>query len=281
MEAKNIDDTLVKLMSNEPVIPTEVPPVVASPNEPEAPKIEAELPLEAPKIPVETPEIAESETKPATDSPIDEYGNPVEKAKTYTEEEVQRMIRDRLSRGKYAEQQQPIQNTQPPQQEQTEEGEEDWRTQLRKEIRSEMTQAQKESQEYAWRQQQADIQSQFESKFTTGMSKYSDFQQVVADKPITDTMLMAARNLDNPAAFIYGAAKLHPQELSRIAQINDPYAQASEIGRLHERMVKERKGASSSPRPLEAPKGDIPQKNAPHQIPIDERIHNYAKQKRK
>src|ERR1700677_5383005 len=38
-------------------------------------------------------------TDRASEGPIDEYGNEIEKERTYTEQEVQGMIRDRLRRG--------------------------------------------------------------------------------------------------------------------------------------------------------------------------------------
>jgi hypothetical protein len=121
-------------------------------------------------------------------------------------------------------------------------------------------------------------QMEFEDKFNSGMSKYSDFHQVVSGKPITDSMLMAIRTFDNPAGFIYAASKIHSQEIDRIARIEDPYVQASEIGRLHEKMVKERKTVSKAPHPIESPKGDIGQKL--DTIPsIESRIDSYGKQK--
>ena len=111
MEAKNIDDTLVKLMANEPVEPTVNTPVESvqevTPTPVEAVEQPADAPIQAeqPTNLVETgnKSVTEKSTdKPVTSDPIDEYGNPVEKSKTYTEEEVQRMIRDRLSRGRRA-----------------------------------------------------------------------------------------------------------------------------------------------------------------------------------
>jgi hypothetical protein len=290
MEAKNIDDVLVGAMTAHMTGEKVPQPVEHVVEHIETPDIKNDEVQESQDIQAETPtNSVESSNKPvteekaATDSPIDEYGNPVEKARLYTEEELNQRIRDRLSRGKYAEEQYqpPQQPIQQPQQQVDDDVEEDWRTQLRREIRTEMTQAQQEANENAWRQQESAKQADFESKFTSGMGKYQDFQQVVANKPITDHMLLATRNLDNPAAFIYGAAKLHPQELSRIASIQDPYAQASEVGRLHERMIKERKVASDAHKPLQAPKGDLPQKNAPSKISLEDRIQQYAKQKRK
>jgi hypothetical protein len=93
-------------------------------------------------------------------------------------------------------------------------------------------------------------------------------------------MMLATRSLENPAAFVYGASKLHPKELDRISRIPDPIVQASEVGRLHERMVKERNMISKAPKPIEPTKSDMPGKVIP-KVTIEDRIHQYAKQKRK
>jgi len=234
------------------------------------------------------PEIEAIESKPdqetkAVDSPIDEYGNPVEKPRVYTEEEVNKMMRDRFSRGKYAEQPQQIQQqikqdakdfTADPN------SEESWETQLEAFVERTIEKRQVKQSETQWRANEAAKQADFESKFTTGMNKYQDFHKVVEGKPITNDMLMATRSLDNPAAFVYGASKLHPQELDRISRIADPYAQAAEVGRLHERMIKDSKAASKAPVPLTPPKGDLPNK-AISQPSLEDRITSYAKQKRK
>lgn len=295
MEAKNIDDVLVKAMSEQgnsepqPQVDVVERPVEPVQSEQVTPSDETTAQLQDAQEQQNEP--SETDTKEVTDSkekvekqnnsPIDEYGNPVEKPRLYTEEELNQRIRERLSRGKYAEQQNTNQ-TQPQSQPASEEvTDEDWRVQLRKEIRHEMTQAQQEEQQRQWQHHESMKQAQFEEKFTAGMSKYQDFQQVVAGKPITDTMMIAARDLENPAAFVYAASKLHPQELARISQISNTLAQATEVGRLHERMVKERKGASSAPKPIEPPKGDLPSKVISNQPSIDERINNYARQKRK
>jgi hypothetical protein len=290
MDAKNIDDVLVQSMSNQETTHTNNAIVNEQVERPVEPPIEnkgsseASEPLEtAAKQPDETP-ITDQESKvsSAPDSPIDEYGNPVEKSKTYTEEEVQRLIHDRLSRGRRN-------DNAPPQQvkkiqqdfEADENSEEPLAEQLKRFVYETITEREQRVSEQRWQQQQYAKQADFETKFTSGMGKYSDFHQVVDGKPITDHMVLATRAFDNPAAFVYGASKLHPQELDRIARIEDPYAQASEVGRLHERMLKERKQASNTSRPLEIPKGDMPQKTAPNSISIDERINNYGRQKRK
>jgi hypothetical protein len=227
--------------------------------------------------------VSSLEQKPSN---IDEYGNPVEKPRTYTEEEVQRMIRDRLSRGRYAEQAQPT----PAHVQQAvkdfkadPESEESWEVQLNNFIdkRLETRQAQLRQQE--WEQQESQRQVEFEAKFTAGMNKYQDFESVVskAAPAITPTMMLATRNLDNPAAFVYAAAKLHPGELDRISRIGDRYAQAAEVGRLHERMIKTRGLSSNAPKPIEAPKSDIASKPINPQPSLDQRIFEYGKQKRK
>jgi len=235
------------------------------------------------------------ETNSKESSPIDEYGNPVEKPRLYTEEELNQRIRDRLSRGKYAEQEQQQYRPQQPNnytQQQVNQAkadgfehdpnsEETWDQQLKGFMNQVLDEREANRAEQQWRQQETAKQAEFQDKFSSGMSKYNDFHQVVAGKPITDSMMLATRNLDNPAAFVYGASKMHPQELDRISRINDPYVQAAEIGILHERMVKERKGITNAPKPIQAPRGDVPSRVQGNKQSIDQRILADAKQRRR
>jgi hypothetical protein len=55
--------------------------------------------------------------------------------------------------------------------------------------------------------------------------------------------------MDNPAAFLYAAAKRNPQELERISKIRDPFAQAREMGNL-ESSMRRNKPTTKAPRPL-------------------------------
>jgi len=280
MEAKNIDDVLVKSMNEQaPVQPHSAP----------IPEVSAPIPQESEPEPVEQPKVENvvQEQEPeapreTSDNPIDEYGNPVEKPRTYTEDEVQRMIRDRLSRGRHAEQQpSPQQIKHATDNFQSDpNSEESWEVQLESFIEKTIDKRQAKQSEQQWREQEAAKQADFESRFSAGMNKYNDFHSVVAGKPITDSMMLATRHLDNPASFVYGAAKLHPGELERISKIQDPYVQAAEVGRLHERMVKTRATNSQAPKPLEAPKGDMPSKHN-YQPSLEQRITEHAKAKRK
>lgn len=186
---------------------------------------------------------------------VDEYGNEVTKPKLYTEEELNRIVRERLSRGRQNNSHPQFHqqnNVQPVQQEESE----DWRQELRTEIKNTMSEVYKQQAEENWRNHELKKQADFEDKFTRGMSKYNDFRDVVEGKPITDAMLVATRAMDNPAAFIYAVAKHHPQELDRIARIEDGSVQALEMGRLEERMKKSR-SVSNSPRPINTPSGDL------------------------
>ena len=115
--------------------------------------------------------------------------------------------------------------------------------------------SQKEQQN-AQEQREKSMQAEFEDKMYRGMSKYRDFQDVVSKMPISDTMLLSTRQMKDPAAFIYAASKTQGKELQRIAQIQDAYHQAAEMGRLEERMRKIRAG-TGSPRPVSEIKGDV------------------------
>lgn len=208
-----------------------------------------------------------SEDAPSPEN-VDEYGNPVAKQKTYTEDEVQAMIRRRL-REKHAEPavQQAAQDFKPDRA-----SEETWEQQLGDFVEKKITDLAVKRQQVEMQEAEQASQAEFEGKFTSGMQKYSDFESVVGGKPITTSMMMAARSMQDPAAFLYAACKQQPAEIERIAKMKDPYAQVAEIGRLEERMKKARV-ITNAPRPasrisgdatFEAPKESVDQKIASH-----------------
>jgi hypothetical protein len=110
----------------------------------------------------------------------------------------------------------------------------------------------REQEETQVRQREAQTQQEFEGKFRDGMGKFHDFVDVIGELPfeITNPMTLATRGMADPAAFLYAASKRNPQELERISKIRDPYAQMTEIGRLEERMRKN-KPTTKAPRPLD------------------------------
>jgi hypothetical protein len=302
MEAKNVDDILVKEMQQtpqsqpqpqvsnplpEPEHASESTPRTADPQDQgDSAQGEYDVLRETPKMQNEQkePENAQSQSKPQ-DSKIDEYGNPIEPPRIYTEEEVQRMIRERLSRGRHADQPQPTNR-------QIEKAVDDFKAdphsddaleQLNTFIDKRIESRQKEQREREWRNQEAMRQAEFESKFNAGMNKYQDFEHVVGKVGplITPTMMRATSGLNDPAAFLYAAAKLHPGEIERISRLGDGVVQAAEVGRLHERMVKARNLASAAPKPIEPVKGDLPNKAYNPKLSIDQRINEYGRQKRR
>lgn len=274
MEAKSVDSILVDQINQ-----AQKPPVVAPSPAPEVSAPPPPAPESAPALEADVPRGTESEPEPESkdQGPIDEYGNPIAPPKVYTEEEVNRMMRERFSRGKWAEQPQPAPQVAP--QPQAQPGEENWEEQLNTYIDKRVETRERDRQERAWREDQAAKQADFEARFSSGMNKYQDFHQVVASQPISDSMLLATRTLENPAAFVYGAAKLYPQDLAKISHINDPIAQAAEIGRLHEKMVKNQTKLSAAPKPIETAKSDLPPKAVNPQLSIDQRINDYGRQK--
>ena len=209
----------------------------------------------------------------------DEYGNKVEKARIYTEDEVQRMIRDRLSRGQHSQpQQQSVQQAASDFQADPN-NPDDWQVQLESFVKNTIDKVGKESQERAFQEEKNRQQADFESKFTTGMEKYKDFREVVSKVPITDAMMRAASAMKDPAAFIYAAAKNQGKEIERIARLTDPYHQAREIGELHANMKKVR-NISQTAKPLSPTKGDMPAKYEPKRS-IDALIQQHAKSRRR
>lgn len=190
----------------------------------------------------------------------DEYGNEKNPVKTYTEEEVNerinKAVRERLARAE--KNNQPQQPTQQPQQkfEYNENSDVGWEQQLEQFVEktvSNMTVKQHQRQQ---QQREQAAQAEFEQRFHDGMSKFNDFVDVVGSKPITDAMTVATRAMKDPAAFLYAASKRESKELERISQIPDAYAQMVEMGKLEERMRKN-KTPTQAPRPLSKTQEDI------------------------
>jgi hypothetical protein len=127
----------------------------------------------------------------------------------------------------------------------------DWQQQLREFVKQTVSSMDVEKNTKQQRAEETRLQAEFESKFRDGMNRFDDFREVMTSLPceITDAMTLATRAMDNPAAFLYAAAKRNPQELERISRIRDPYAQMTEIGKLEERMRKN-KPTTKAPRPL-------------------------------
>jgi hypothetical protein len=214
--------------------------------------------LEAPQ---EEPDEPEDEKPEKKEPDYDDYGNTKTPSKTYTEEEVNerinKAVRERLARGNAQNQQ--TTNQQIEQQTKSFDYDPDsndsWETQLEQFVEKAVSKiGQKQAQEQQ-RARDEQVQAEFEDKFTRGMSRFSDFREVVGAQPVTDPMTYALRGLSDPAAFIYAASKRHPQELSRIAQIADPAAQIMEMGRLEERMRKTAPG-TKAPKPVSRSRDD-------------------------
>jgi len=215
----------------------------------------------------------------ATSEDTDEYGLEVPKARTYTEDEVQRMIRDRLSRGQHA--QPAVQHAAAQDFQVDPNSDQPWEQQLESFVKGTIEKVNRETQTREYQRQEAEVQSKFEVKFTMGMEKFGDFKEVVGQMPITDSMMMAIRDMDNPATFIYAAAKMQPEEVKRIAALTDPFQQAKEMGRLDERMRKA-KNISRTAVPLKSTKGDMAERSSDKpKYSIDNLIDKHAKSRRK
>ena len=230
-EPVNLEDTSTKLEVEPPNLPTRAEPV------------------EAVEKVAEEPTQSESEAKET-----DDYGTPVsKKEKVYTEAEVQEMIRRRVK-----EKHEPAQPIQQQQSQPANEGDgESWEAQLESFVEQTLSKREQKLQEQSWQQAQQHRQAEFEIKFNSGAAKYDDFESVVMGKPLTPQMVTATMGMDNPAAFIYAAAKSQAGELDRISKIPDPLIQAVELGKLEERMKKAKAHVSSAPRPIDMVKGDV------------------------
>lgn len=235
----------------------------------------------------------EHEDKPTKE--LDDYGNPIKpeskKEKMYSQQEVNNMIRERLARGNHGMQPtnaEVAQATQAVQQQVSQHQDADWQVELKSIIkdvvtdqqRQAQTQAQQQEQqqrEESWRNQELQRQAEFEDKFNRTRSNYRDFETVLSDSAINDGILMAARGMSDPAAFLYNAAKKHPKDIERISRLTDITQIGLEIGRLDEKMRKA-PPVTRAPRPLKQEPGDMGFKVRPVSN-IDSLIENDARLK--
>lgn len=230
------------------------------------------------------PKETQNEEQPEDDE-LDDYGNHKAKPKTYTEDEVNerinKAIRDRLSR--MERNNQP--NTQQAQQakdagfEYNPDSSQDWQQQLEQFVEQTVTKMSSKKEQQAQAQREEQAQAEFELKFHNGMSKFQDFRDVVGSQPVTDAMTIATRAMKDPAAFLYAASKRHPQELQRISQIPDQYAQMVEVGKLEERMRKS-KTSTKAPRPVSKTREDAGMPTQSSKAPTIEDLIAHADAKR-
>jgi hypothetical protein len=195
----------------------------------------------------------ETSESQAPEKEYDDYGNEKPKPRTYTQEEVNEMFRRRFKNKPQDEQHAVMQQIQ--QSGKQFEFDPDSTQSLPQQLESFVEQTvqkmtQKREAEEAQRKDR-EIQEEFEEKFSSGMQKFHDFRDVMLGLPfeITNPMTLATRSMADPAAFLYAAAKRNPQELERISKLRDPYAQMTEIGKLEERM-RRNKPTTKAPRPL-------------------------------
>jgi len=246
--------------------------------------------------PVETEESSDSlydsgtqalanENEPAqteVESNIDEYGNEIPKQeKVYTQAEVDARINEAIRKRLKERAEEPAQQQAPPQDFQYDAGSSDsWEAQLEAFNEAWFQKREQRARQEQYQRYEEQTQAEFEIKFNQGAAKYQDFEQVVMGKPLTPQMVIATRGMQDPAAFIYAAAKTQAPELERISRLADPYAQAVELGRLEQRMRQSRASVSKAPRPIDAVKGDAPEPKGPKTWSIDDKLRQAEKESR-
>jgi len=130
-----------------------------------------------------------------------------------------------------------------------------WEKQLSDFVKQTVSSMQTDQRNEERQRQEQTAQREFAQKFSKGMERFGDFREIVGSQPIDDAMTLSLRAMNDPTAFIYAASKRHPQELERISKLQDPYARMVEMGKLEERMRKN-KPTTKAPRPLGRTKED-------------------------
>ena len=285
-EVSNIDDMLMSEKTlTQPAAPE-------NQYEDKAPEVEPEVVLEAEapeleggtEVTSDAPQGEEPEEKQQPTAEVDDYGNEKPEPKTYSEDEVSerinKAVRERVARmERNTPQPEPPQQQAKPEFEYNAESEESWQNQLEGFVEQTVSKmsSRREQQQQQAREQQA--HNEFESKFHEGMSKFSDFTDVVGSHNVTDAMTIATRAMNDPAAFLYAASKRHGSDLKRISEMPDQYSQMVEIGRLEERMRKS-KSNTKAPAPVSKTRSDSSMPTASSKEPTIEDMIAHADAKR-
>jgi hypothetical protein len=226
----------------------------------------------------ETPDEPQDKA-PKEEIEYDEYGNQTEGMKKRLKKQASKYEAELAELRAQVARLTPQQQQQVQQAAQSFEGdpnsEDSWEAQLNAHIEQTVVNMQSRKEQQAREAEDREIQAKFETKLVSGMERFSDFRETIQALPcqIDYDMAQATRSLDDPAAFLYAAAKRHPEELQRISQLRDPYAKVREMGKLEERMRKT-KPTTKAPRPLGRTKEDahIPQPKPKQEDSIEDLI---------
>lgn len=268
MSTTNIDDVLMGAV-NKTTYDTQKKPEAAPIAAKEETFENAEVPEEKQEEPTnESNQYEEDESETVEAKPeaaeVDDYGNEKSKPRSYSEDEVNNRInqavRERISRFE--------RNTQVPAPQQVQQAAqsgfeynadsaETWQQQLAQFTERVVEQREQRVRAQSEQARQQEELAEFHGKFQQGMGRFKDFESVVGSKPITDAMTESLKGIDDPTAFIYAASKRAPAELERISKISNPIKQVVEMGKLEEKMRKQ-KPISQTPKPLTKTSDDMP-----------------------
>lgn len=288
----NIDEMLLngKITAQNPATPEHQLETSEDKFEPK-PEVISEFP-DDPEVPLETKETTEADERDSNDSrdtkdtdkpektvvEVDDYGNPKAAARTYSEEEVNerinKAIRERLARVERNQAQEPKTETSKDFK-YDENADGNWEQQLEQFVEKTFSKITNRQVEQQRQMREQEMHMAFEEKFRSGMTRFGDFTEVVGGMPISDPMTLATRSMADPAAFLYAASKRAPDEIKRIAALSDPYSQMVEMGKLEERL-KRQKAQTTAPRPLSRTKEDTSIKHKSEKEPTIEELINQA-----
>lgn len=295
----NVDELLNQSANPIPVTPV-AEPEAPEETQPEKEQTENEIstePLEetpsAPKKKVspssddESPQDASDDESPSDagkmrERNVDDYGNEIDPdsdKKLYSKTDMNRMMRERLERMKIA----PAQQQQIAQEVKKDfqvdpDSEVTWEQQLEAKIEATIEKKQRDAEMRQMQQEENAKMEVFRDKFDNGRVKFKDFEDVIGKHRVTNSMFLAIREFDDPAGFIYAAAKLKPDEFKKISEMTDPYTQSAALGKLEATMKRTGKTKTNSPPPVKRVAGDGQNRQVP-QKSLDNLILSDAKRK--
>jgi hypothetical protein len=181
------------------------------------------------------PETA-SEQPPQQSDPIDQAAAPDTPAKTFTQEELDDIIRKRLAKEQRKWERQQRQPAAPPPPQEIPPADQFESVDAYAQALAERK-AQELLQQRELERQQSELLESYAEREESARDKYEDFEQVVYNPNLRVTTVMAqtiqASDLGPDIAYYLGS---HPKEADRIARLS-PILQAKEIGKLEAKLV--------------------------------------------
>ena len=128
-------------------------------------------------------------------------------------------------------------------------------------------------------------QKNYQSKIQDAKNKLEDFDVVVSvgdhiKNETTEALISATEHMEHPGEFIYELCKNHPDKLKKLDSLENPWAKATEIGKIAGVLSSQSKSISSAPAPISSEKQTVNQKAFSSNVSSEEKLRQHIKKLR-